>query len=95
MWQPLFGFMPSIIQASFMKYTAGAVKRSLTKNDEDTLAAFKVKKYDRTYQLLKRELLLLLFELITASAFNQKLEYIPSELYGTDIFGMLTHFLGN
>jgi len=30
-WQPLFGFTPSDIQASFMKYTAHQLKASLTK----------------------------------------------------------------
>ena len=41
-WQPLVGFTPSDIQASFMKYTAQQSKRSLIKNDTEALANFKV-----------------------------------------------------
>ena len=54
-WQPLFGHSPSSIQASFMKYTAQQLKRSLIKNNKNALADFKVNKYDREYQLWKRE----------------------------------------
>ena len=53
-WQPLLDFTPSSIQASFMKYTAKQLKNSLMKNDERTLADFKVNKYDRDYQLWKK-----------------------------------------
>ncbi len=73
-WQPLFGHTPSSIQASFMKYTAQQLKRSLIKNNENALAGFKVSKYDRVYQLWKREPLSI--ELISQDLFNQKLEYI-------------------
>ncbi len=73
-WQPLFGFTTSDIQASFMKYTAQQLKRMLTKNNQETLTEFKVNKYDRTYQIWKREALSI--ELITPAVFNQKLEYI-------------------
>ena len=41
-WQPQFGFTPSDIQDSFMKYTAQQFKRSLTKNNIEALASFKV-----------------------------------------------------
>ena len=75
-WQPLFGHLPSSIQASFMKYTAQQLKRSLIKNNENGLAGFKVNKYDREYQLWKREPLSI--ELISQDLFNQKLEYIHS-----------------
>ena len=73
-WQPLFGFTTSDIQASFMKYTAQQLRRMLTKNNQETLTEFKVNKYDRTYQIWKREALSI--ELITPAVFNQKLEYI-------------------
>ena len=73
-WQVLVGFMPSDIQASFMKYTAQQIKRSLIKNKSDMLAGFKVNKYDREYQIWKREPLSV--ELITEAVFIQKLEYI-------------------
>lgn len=48
-WQPLVGFTPSEVQASFMKYTAQQLKRSLLKNDKEGLESFKVNKYDREY----------------------------------------------
>ncbi len=73
-WQPLFGCTSSAVQASFIKYTAQQLKRSLMKNDEESNANFKVNKYDREYQIWKREPLSI--ELITPSVFNQKLEYI-------------------
>src|SRR5690606_17616913 len=71
---PLVGFTPSDIQASFMKYTAQQLKRTLIKNDTETLANFKVNKYDREYQIWKREPLSI--ELISEDWFRQKLEYI-------------------
>jgi REP element-mobilizing transposase RayT len=73
-WQPLFGFSPSTIQASFMKHTAKQLKASLEKNDTEKLAMYKVNKYDRTYQVWKREPLSV--ELRTPAVFNQKLEYM-------------------
>ena len=73
-WQPLFGFKPSDIQASFMKFTAQKLKRSLINNDIESLSAFKVNKYDREYQIWKREPLSI--ELISEDLFKQKLEYI-------------------
>ena len=48
-WQPMFGFTPSAIQSSFMKYTAQQLKRSLSKSDAAYLNEFKVDKYDRKY----------------------------------------------
>ena len=54
-WQALPGFTPSGVQASFMKYTAQQIKRSLIKNEPNMLDAFKVNKYDREYQIWKRE----------------------------------------
>ena len=73
-WQPMFGFTPSAIQASFMKYTAQQLKRSLTKNNIEALAFFKVNKYDRDYQIWKREPLSI--ELISPAVFEQKIDYI-------------------
>ena len=54
-WQAMFGFSPSDIQASFMKYTAQQLKRSLTKNNAEALASFKVTKHNRDYRFWKRE----------------------------------------
>ena len=73
-WQPLFGFTPSDIQASFMKHTARQLKRSLINNNKNALEEFKVNKYDREYQIWKREPLSI--ELRTPAVFDQKLEYI-------------------
>jgi REP element-mobilizing transposase RayT len=72
-WQPLFGYTPSGIQSSFMKYTAQQLKRSLLENDAETLSVFKVNKYDREYQIWKREPLSI--ELISGNLFKQKLQY--------------------
>jgi len=73
-WQPMFGFTLTDIQSSFMKNTARQLKHSLSKNDTGMLAEFKVNKYDRTYQIWKREPLTI--ELRTHEVFMQKLEYI-------------------
>ena len=73
-WQALAGFTSSGVQASFMKYTARQIKRSLIKNKPDMLDAFKVNKHDREYQIWKREPLSI--ELLNELMFKQKLEYI-------------------
>src|SRR5258706_3809350 len=54
-WQAMNEFTPSNIQASFMKYTAQQIKRSLIKDNSAILANLKVNKYDREYQVWKRE----------------------------------------
>jgi putative transposase len=68
------GYTPSAIQASFMKYTAQQLKRSLMETDKDFLETFKVNKYDRDYQMWKRKPLSV--DLLTKELFFQKLEYI-------------------
>lgn len=73
-WQAMNEFTPSNIQASFMKYTAQQIKRSLMKNAPAMLANFKVNKYDRDYQIWKRESLGI--ELLNESMLIQKLEYL-------------------
>lgn len=73
-WQPLFGFAPADIQASFMKFTAQQLKRSLINNNDQFLEEFRVNKYDRTCQIWKREPLSI--ELRSPAVFDQKLEYI-------------------
>jgi putative transposase len=57
-----------------MKFTAQQLKRSLIKNDLEALSIFKVNKYDRDYQIWRREPLSI--ELISEDLFKQKLEYI-------------------
>jgi REP element-mobilizing transposase RayT len=73
-WQPMFGSTPADIQASFMKFTAQQLKRSLMVNDVAMLEELKVNKYDRTYQIWKREPLSV--ELRTHEVFIQKLDYV-------------------
>lgn len=73
-WQPMFGYTPSDIQASFMKYTAHQLKRSLAENNPEVLADLKVNKYDRDYQIWKRESLSI--ELRSVAVFDQKLDYV-------------------
>ncbi|HWH64352.1 MAG TPA: transposase [Ginsengibacter sp.] len=73
-WQALQNFTPSQIQASFMKFTAQQLKRSFMKNDIELLESLKVNKYDREYQIWKREPLSI--ELLNQAMFIQKLEYI-------------------
>ena len=73
-WQPLGGYNLSGIQASFMKYTAQQLKHSILKNGMKEFANFKVNKYDRQYQIWKREPLSI--ELRTEPVFIQKLNYI-------------------
>ena len=73
-WKALSGFTPDDNQASFMKYTAQQMKRMLTNDDVVFLEEFKVDKYDRTYQLWKREPLGI--KLFTPAVLVQKLDYI-------------------
>jgi REP element-mobilizing transposase RayT len=73
-WQAMFGFTPSDIQASFMKYTAQQLKRSLAKNNTEALETFKVNKYNKEYQFWKRDSLGI--ELFSPAVFEQKVNYI-------------------
>ena len=73
-WQPLFGFTPSVIQASFMKYTAQQLKRLIEKSNPELLDSFLVNKEDRIYQIWKRRPLSI--ELRTPVVFDQKLDYV-------------------
>ncbi len=54
-WQTLQSFTPTQNQASFMKFTARQLLLSLVEDDKDLHASFKVNKYDRDYQVWKRE----------------------------------------
>lgn len=75
-WHPLAEHKPSEIQASFMRHTAKQLKRTLINSNNDELEKFKVSKYDRSYQIWKREPLSI--ELFTPEVLIQKLEYIYS-----------------
>ncbi len=73
-WQPLQHYNLTQIQTSFMTHTAKAIKKKLAVNKPGTLEEIKVNKYDRIYQVWKREPLSI--ELFTEIAFMQKLDYI-------------------
>ncbi len=73
-WQTLQSFTPSQNQASFMKFTSRQLLLSLLADDKDFHASFKVNKYDRDYQVWKREPLSI--ELLNKAMFIQKMEYI-------------------
>jgi REP element-mobilizing transposase RayT len=73
-WQPLQQYTLTQIQMSFMTQTAKAIKKKLALENPDILEQLRVNKYDRTYQIWKREPLNI--ELFTEKAFMQKLEYI-------------------
>ena len=73
-WQAQFGFTPSAIQSSFMKYTAGRFKKKLKLEFPELLESYKVNKYDREYQFWKRDPLGI--EIFTTDVFWQKLNYI-------------------
>ena len=72
-WQPLQHYSLTQIQTSFMTYTAKAIKKKLLQHKPDVLETLKVNKYDRTYQIWKREPLSI--ELFTEKTFMQKLHY--------------------
>jgi putative transposase len=65
---------PAKTQTSFIIYTAKAIKKKLLKHEPDVLEELKVNKYDRTYQIWKREPLSI--ELFSEKVFLQKLQYI-------------------
>ena len=91
-WQPMYGQTPSSIQSSFMKHTSKQLKASLMKNDEKTLEKHRVDKYDRLYQIWKREPLSI--ELRTPAVFEQKLSYIHNNpvVAGLCIFAEEYHY---
>ncbi len=57
-----------------MKFTAQQLKRSLKESAKPLLASLKVNKYDREYQIWKRDSLSI--ELLNEKMFVQKMEYI-------------------
>ena len=73
-WQPLQEYTLTQIQSSFMTQTAKVIKKKLAIENPEVLEQLRVNKYDRTYQIWKREPLSV--ELFTEKAFLQKLEYI-------------------
>ena len=54
-WQPINGFTPSNVQASFMKHTSKQLLRLIRESNPIMLDDFKVNKGDREFQIWKRE----------------------------------------
>ncbi len=73
-WKPLHHYTLTQIQTSFMTFTAKAIKKKLLEHKPNVLETLKVNKYDRTYQIWKREPLSI--ELFTEKTFMQKIQYI-------------------
>ena len=73
-WQPLQNYTLTNIQASFMRHTAKHILKKLEKENPLVKEQLKVNKYDRDYQVWKREPLSI--ELYNEKALLQKLEYI-------------------
>lgn len=73
-WQPLQHYTLTQIQTSFSTQTSRKIIKKLKEKNPDQFDSLKVKKYDRAYQVWKREPLSI--ELFTEKAFLQKLEYI-------------------
>ena len=69
-WQPLQAFTLTQIQTSFMTYRAKAIKKKLSLENKNILKELGVVKYDRTYQIWKREPRSI--ELFTEKVFLQK-----------------------
>jgi REP element-mobilizing transposase RayT len=84
-WQPLQHYTLTQIQTSFMTYTAKAIKKKLLNDKPDVLETLKVNKYDRTYQVWKREPLSI--ELFTEKAFMQKPDYIHNNAVAAGLVG--------
>ena len=73
-WQALGDSSPEEIRSSFMKYTARKIKEKLAEISPYLIDELKVNKYDRQYQIWKREALSV--ELFTQKVFFQKLDYL-------------------
>ena len=73
-WQPLQHYSISQIQTSFTTHTAKSIKKKLLETNTGLLEEIKVNKYDRKYQVWKRDSLSI--ELFTENTFMQKLNYI-------------------
>ena len=73
-WQPLTRYTLTDIQASFMRHTAKQILKRLKVENPAMKETLKVNKYDRDYQVWKREPLSI--ELFNEKTFMQKLEYI-------------------
>ena len=73
-WQPLQHYSLTDIQASFMRHTAKQILKKLETENPQLKENLKVNKYDRDYQVWKREPLSI--ELYNEKTFLQKPEYI-------------------
>src|SRR5687768_2086896 len=66
-WGPINNYSLTEIQLSFMKYTSNKIIARMQRLHDDKLILFRVNKYDRKYQIWKRESLSI--ELFTPSVF--------------------------
>ena len=73
-WQPLQQYTLTQIQTTFMTHSAKSIKKKLLKENPHQAEEHRVNKYDRAYQIWKREPLSI--ELFNQKTFLQKLEYI-------------------
>ena len=73
-WQPLQHYTLTQIQTSFSTQTSREIIKKLKEKNPGQFDSLKVNKYDRAYQVWKREPLSI--ELFTEKIFQQKLEYI-------------------
>lgn len=73
-WQPLQQYTLTQIQTTFMTHSAKRIKKKLLEENPHLAEEHRVNKYDRAYQIWKREPLSI--ELFNQKAFLQKLGYI-------------------
>lgn len=73
-WQPLHDYTLTQIQTSFTTHTAKGIMKKLSQSSPGILQEIMVNKYDRKYQVWKRDSLSI--ELFTENTFMQKLNYI-------------------
>ena len=85
-WQPLQHYTLTQIQSSFARHTAKQIKKKISEEQPHFLQRFKVNKYDREYQIWKREPLSI--ELFTEKVFHQKMEYI----HNNPVAAQLVHY---
>ena len=85
-WQPLQHYTLTQIQTSFSTQTSREIIKKLKQQNPKKFELLKVNKYDRAYQVWKREPLSI--ELFTEKVFQQKLEYIHQNAV---VAGLVSH----
>jgi putative transposase len=85
-WQPMKHYSLSQIQSSFMRHTAKQILNKLYRENSEFLDKLKVNKYDRKFQVWKRQPLSI--ELFNSKVFMQKLEYIHNNPVSAQIVAL-------